>query len=101
MTQAIAVSQSVPVVMRKAYVPVVLVILCATLLSLPELAASISSDTAIYAYIGRALAHGKVLYRDVWDFKAPGIYYFFASLLRIFPDSLTTLRITAIVLIDA
>jgi hypothetical protein len=70
------------------------------ILSLPEFAASISGDTAIYAYIGRAIAHGQVLYRDVWDFKAPGIYYFFAFLFRFLPDSLTTLRLAALVCIE-
>jgi Dolichyl-phosphate-mannose-protein mannosyltransferase len=66
------------------------------LLGFAEFHAPISGDTSIYAYYGRQIAHGQILYRDLWDFKSPGIYYLFALLFRIFPDSLTTLRVFAV-----
>lgn len=101
MTESTGLMQRVPPALRQPYVGVVLVVLFVIVLSLPELAAPISGDTGIYAYIGRALAHGQVLYRDVWDFKAPGIYYLFAFLFRILPDSLITLRVVALLFIEA
>jgi hypothetical protein len=33
------------------------------------------ADNAMFEYVGRAIAHGSMLYRDVWDNKLPGIYY--------------------------
>ncbi|MHB8626240.1 MAG: glycosyltransferase family 39 protein [Aggregatilineales bacterium] len=100
MTESSVLSQRVQSSFRQPYVWVLLVLLLTTILSVPELAAPISGDTGIYAYIGRALAHGQVLYRDVWDFKPPGIYYLFALLFRVLPDSLMTLRVTSIIFID-
>src|SRR5687768_3809727 len=65
-------------------------------LGFSEFFAPISSDTSIYAYYGRQINHGLVLYRDLWDFKSPGIFYFFALLFKILPDSLITLRISEV-----
>lgn len=36
----------------------------------------LSGDAALYQTGARALAAGRVLYRDVWDLKQPGIYAF-------------------------
>jgi|GEM_PF-4854398 len=69
----------------------------ALVLGITEFFAPISGDTSIYAYYGRQITHGLILYRDLWDFKSPGIYYFFALLFKIFPNSLLTLRISEIV----
>jgi hypothetical protein len=33
------------------------------------------ASAALFEYVGRALLHGKALYRDVWDDKLPSIYY--------------------------
>ena len=65
-------------------------------MALTEFSAPISGDTAIYAYYGRQIAAGQVLYRDLWDFKSPGIYYVFALIFKILPNSLTTLRLFAV-----
>jgi hypothetical protein len=47
-----------------------------TLLRLPSLIEPTwYADEGTYADIGRALDHGAVLYRDVWDNKPPGIYW--------------------------
>jgi 4-amino-4-deoxy-L-arabinose transferase-like glycosyltransferase len=35
-------------------------------------------DQGIYAVVGRAIMHGGVPYREVWDFKPPGIHFLFA-----------------------
>ncbi|HET7143117.1 MAG TPA: glycosyltransferase family 39 protein [Anaerolineales bacterium] len=66
-------------------------------LGFTEFFAPISGDTSIYAYYGRQINHGLILYRDLWDFKSPGIYYLFALLFKLLPDSLTTLRLSAVV----
>jgi hypothetical protein len=35
----------------------------------------LESDSSVYAYIGSAITHGQVLYRDVWEQKPPvGLY---------------------------
>lgn len=36
-----------------------------------------TGDQALFAAGARQLAHGDVLYRDVWDVKQPGIYLFY------------------------
>lgn len=66
------------------------------ILGFTEFFASISGDTSIYAYYGRQINQGLILYKDLWDFKSPGIYYLFALLFKFFPDGLTTLRISAV-----
>lgn len=35
-------------------------------------------DQALFTIYGRALAHGAVLYRDVFDVKQPGVFWFYA-----------------------
>lgn len=36
---------------------------------------TLDSDSGVYAYIGSAISHGQVLYRDVWEQKPPvGLY---------------------------
>jgi hypothetical protein len=48
------------------------------------LAMPFSGDQALFAVYGRQLAHGAVLYRDVFDVKQPGIFWFYASGGRLF-----------------
>src|SRR5271169_4850771 len=68
----------------------------ALVLGFTEFFAPISGDTSIYAYYGRQITHGLILYRDLWDFKSPGVYYFFALLFKIFPDNLITLKLSEV-----
>jgi hypothetical protein len=49
-----------------------------------SLAMPFSGDQALFAVYGRQLAHGAVLYRDVFDVKQPGIFWFYASGGRLF-----------------
>jgi hypothetical protein len=39
-----------------------------------------TSDNAMFEYVGRALTHHRVLYKDVWDNKLPGVYFVDAAL---------------------
>jgi hypothetical protein len=48
-------------------------------------------DSGIYAYIAQQINNGKILYKEVWDYKFPGIYYIYAFVFKIFPDSRWTL----------
>ncbi|MFZ0533920.1 MAG: glycosyltransferase family 39 protein, partial [Anaerolineales bacterium] len=41
-------------------------------------------DSGFYAYIGKAILHGQLLYRDVWDDKPPLGYYLNALALLVF-----------------
>ena len=41
-------------------------------------------DQAIFAMGGERLLHGGLLYRDYWDTKQPGIFWFFALGIRLF-----------------
>ncbi|MCM8786152.1 MAG: hypothetical protein NC899_07985, partial [Candidatus Omnitrophica bacterium] len=53
-------------------------------------------DSGIYAYIGQQINKGKILYKEIWDYKFPAIYYIYAFLFKIFPDSRWTLYFTDI-----
>lgn len=49
------------------------------------------TDSGTYAYVGQQINKGKLLYRDVFEIKLPGIYYIYATIFKIFPDSRWTL----------
>ena len=38
-----------------------------------------TGDEALYTLGARELSHGAVMYRDFWDFKPPGIYWFYEA----------------------
>jgi 4-amino-4-deoxy-L-arabinose transferase-like glycosyltransferase len=46
--------------------------------------ASLPPDSGFYAYFGKAILHGQVPYRDVWDDKPPLGYYLNALALLVF-----------------
>ncbi len=41
-------------------------------------------DQGIYAVVAEGILHGKMPYRDIWDFKPPGIYFVFAAAQALF-----------------
>lgn len=50
-------------------------------------------DAIGYAYNGREIVNGAVLYRDMWDHKPPGIYFLNAAVYKIsFPVFIQSLR---------
>jgi hypothetical protein len=62
-----------------------LIALLATLaLGLTQLPTAFNWDQSMFVLGGRRLAEGGVLYRDFWDVKQPGIYWFYALAGRIF-----------------
>jgi hypothetical protein len=50
-------------------------------------------DQGIYAMVGRAVAAGKMPYRDAWDFKPPGIFLIYALARGLFGSAQVGIRI--------
>ena len=52
--------------------------------ALPNLCYPLYRDQATYCLIAQDLLHGKILYRDLWDNKPPGIFFTFALFVKLF-----------------
>jgi hypothetical protein len=52
--------------------------------ALPNLRYLLGRDQATYCVIGQGLLQGKLLYRDLWDNKPPGIFYLYALIVKAF-----------------
>lgn len=50
-------------------------------------------DQGIYAVVGEGLLAGKMPYRDVWDFKPPGIFFVYAAAQALFGKTMTSVRV--------
>jgi Dolichyl-phosphate-mannose-protein mannosyltransferase len=53
-------------------------------------------DQGIYGVVGDAVLAGKMPYRDVWDFKPPGIFLVYAGAQALFGKSMASVRIVEI-----
>jgi hypothetical protein len=67
-----------------------LVLLAMVVIQVAELSLPLSSDQALYSFIGRAIHQGAVPYRDLTDLKPPGIFYLRAALDVLAPVSWTS-----------
>lgn len=54
---------------------------------------SFGRDQSIYALVGEGLLHGKMPYRDLWDFKPPGIFFVYALAQGLFGRSMVAVRV--------
>jgi Dolichyl-phosphate-mannose-protein mannosyltransferase len=54
---------------------------------------SFGRDQSIYALVGDGILHGKMPYRDLWDFKPPGIFLVYALAQGLFGHSMLSVRI--------
>lgn len=54
---------------------------------------SFGRDQSIYAMVGSGLLQGELPYRDVWDFKPPGIFFAYALAFGVFGQSMLAPRI--------
>lgn len=54
---------------------------------------SFGRDQSIYAMVGSGLLQGQLPYRDVWDFKPPGIFFAYALAFAVFGQSMLAPRI--------
>jgi hypothetical protein len=68
---------------------ILIVVACAALLP----AFSFGRDQGIYATVGSGILSGKVPYRDLWDFKPPGIFFIFAAAEALFGHTMAAPRI--------
>ena len=61
--------------------------------SIQILTFSFGRDQGIYAMVGDGVVHGKMPYRDVWDFKPPGIFLVYALAQALFGKSMIAIRL--------
>jgi hypothetical protein len=57
---------------------------------------SFGRDQGIYALVGEGLLHGKLPYRDLWDFKPPGIFFVYALAQGLFGKSMLAPRLVEV-----
>src|ERR1043165_8106316 len=50
-------------------------------------------DQGIYALVGEGILHGKLPYRDLWDFKPPGVFFVYALAQGVFGKSMLAPRL--------
>jgi hypothetical protein len=58
---------------------------------------SFAHDEGLFLYGGQAWSAGQLPYRDFWDHKPPGVFFFHSLPLRFFPFSLTAIKLHEIV----
>src|SRR4051812_18976581 len=66
------------------------------LAALQILVFSFGRDQGIYALVGEGLLHGKLPYRDLWDFKPPGIFFVYALAQGLFGKSMLAPRLVEV-----
>jgi hypothetical protein len=54
---------------------------------------SFGRDQSIYAVVGDGVLHGKMPYRDLWDFKPPGIFLVYALAQALFGRGMVAIRV--------
>jgi hypothetical protein len=67
----------------------VTIIACALLI----LTFSFGRDQGIYAVVGDGLLHGRLPYKDLWDFKPPGIFFVYAFAQALFGKNMMAPRL--------
>src|SRR5687768_12936804 len=66
------------------------------LAALQILVFSFGRDQGIYALVGAGILEGKIPYRDLWDFKPPGIFFVYALAQGIFGKSMLAPRLVEV-----
>lgn len=61
--------------------------------SIQILTFSFGRDQGIYAVVGDGVLHGKMPYKDLWDFKPPGIFLVYALAQGLFGRAMVSIRI--------
>lgn len=54
---------------------------------------SFGRDQSIYAVVGNGILHGQMPYRDLWDFKPPGIFVIYAIAQGLFGNNMLASRL--------
>ncbi|MET0794390.1 MAG: glycosyltransferase family 39 protein [Polyangiaceae bacterium] len=58
---------------------------------------SFGRDQTIYSLVGEGVLHGKMPYRDLWDFKPPGIFLFYALAQALFGRGMVAIRVLEVI----
>ncbi len=58
---------------------------------------SFGRDQTIYSLVGEGVLHGKMPYRDLWDFKPPGIFLVFALAQGVFGRGMVAIRVLEVI----
>ncbi|MEO6603898.1 MAG: glycosyltransferase family 39 protein, partial [Polyangiaceae bacterium] len=58
---------------------------------------SFGRDQTIYSLVGEGVLHGKMPYRDLWDFKPPGIFLVFALAQGLFGRDMVAIRVLEVI----
>lgn len=66
------------------------------LAALQILVFSFGRDQGIYAVVGEGMLRGKVPYKDLWDFKPPGIFFVYAVAQALFGKSMLAPRLVEV-----
>lgn len=77
--------------MLAAHWPLLVALAGVALAGVPTLNFQYGPDQALFAYIGRKLLHGDVLYADWWDVKPPAVFWTYA-LVAWLPGGARTVR---------
>ncbi len=75
--QATSAHRAAPQTARSFSIVSVAVLVVITVIGLVYIYFPIDHDQALFTYGARVLHDGGALYRDIWDVKQPGIYYFY------------------------
>lgn len=57
---------------------------------------SFGRDQGIYALVGEGILNGKAPYRDVWDFKPPGIFFIYGAAQGLFGKTMMAPRLVEV-----
>ena len=57
---------------------------------------SYGRDQSIYAVVADGIVHGQMPYRDLWDFKTPGIFLVFALAQLVFGKTMLAIRLVEV-----
>lgn len=60
---------------------------------------SFGRDQGIYAVVGEGILHGQAPYRDVWDFKPPGIFFVYALAQGVFGKNMMAPRLLEVLVL--
>jgi hypothetical protein len=55
-------------------------------------------DQGIYALVGEGILQGKVPYKDLWDFKPPGVFFVYALAQGVFGKNMMAPRLVEVLL---
>lgn len=71
----------------------ILILLLQVGLRLPFLQIPLERDEGAYGYMAQRILAGEVPYRDAFDHKPPLVYFIYASLIKIFGNSISAIRV--------